>query len=91
MDPEFTIRPMLPNDEGKLREIVGLSFSRFDGVLRIHSLLSEEGQVLVADVQGSQSALPNTSSSKSRRRVWLRSLDWRSPRFSPKRLRPCTY
>ena len=46
MDSEFTIRPMLPSDERKLREIVALSFSRFMGFFAVHSLLSEEGQVL---------------------------------------------
>jgi ribosomal protein S18 acetylase RimI-like enzyme len=43
---------MLPSDEGKLRELVALSFSRLMGFFAVHSLLSEEGQVLVADVQG---------------------------------------
>lgn len=52
MDLEFTIRPMLPSDERKLREIVALSFSRFMGFFAVHSLLSEEGQVLVADIDG---------------------------------------
>ena len=43
---------MAPNDIARLRQIVALSFSTFMGLFTAHSLLSEEGQVLVADLQG---------------------------------------
>lgn len=43
---------MLPSDEAKLRENVALSFSRFMGFFAVHSLLSEDGQVLIADAEG---------------------------------------
>jgi ribosomal protein S18 acetylase RimI-like enzyme len=43
---------MLPSDEGRLREIVGLSFSRFMGFFAANSLFSDEGQVLVSETQG---------------------------------------
>ena len=52
MNIEFTIRQLLPKDESKLREIVALSFSRLMGFFAVHSLLSEDGEVLIADVQG---------------------------------------
>ena len=51
MIPEFAIRPMLPKDTSKLREIAALSFSRFMAFFAIHSLLSEEGHVLVSEAQ----------------------------------------
>jgi ribosomal protein S18 acetylase RimI-like enzyme len=53
MANKFSIRQMLPSDAGRLREIVALSFSRFMGFFAIHSLFSEEGQVLVSETQGS--------------------------------------
>ena len=43
---------MLPRDQGKLREIVALSFSRLMGFFAVRSLLSEDGKVLAADIQG---------------------------------------
>ena len=49
---DFTIRQMLPSDVGKLKEVVALSFSKFMGFFAVHSLISEKGQVLVADIQG---------------------------------------
>ena len=49
---EFTIRQMLPTDESRLKEIVGLSFSRLMGIFAIRSLFSDEGQVLVGETQG---------------------------------------
>ena len=53
MNLEFRIRPMLPSDEGNLRGIVALSFSKLMGFFAVQSLLTEKGQVLVADIQGS--------------------------------------
>ena len=47
---------MLPSDEGNLKEIVALSFSKLMGFFALHSLLSEEGQVLVGVNQGTISA-----------------------------------
>lgn len=52
MTDVFAIRRMLPSDEGRLREIVGLSFSRFMGFFAVHSLFSDEGQVIVSEAQG---------------------------------------
>lgn len=52
MTVEFSIRQMLPSDAGMLREIAGLSFSRFMGYFAVHSLFSDEGQVLVAESEG---------------------------------------
>lgn len=52
MTTQFTVRQMLPTDRDTLREIIALSFSRFMGFFAFHSLLSEEGQVLVADFCG---------------------------------------
>jgi ribosomal protein S18 acetylase RimI-like enzyme len=49
MANKFSIRQMLPSDTTRLREIVVLSFSKFMGFFAVHSLLSEEGQVLVAE------------------------------------------
>lgn len=49
---KFLIRQMLPSDAGRLREIVALSFSRLMGYFAVHSLFSDEGQVLVSEVQG---------------------------------------
>lgn len=46
------IRKMLQNDADKLKEIVSLSFSRFMGFFAVHSLFSEDGQVLVCETQG---------------------------------------
>ena len=43
---------MLPTDVDRLMQIAALSFSRFMGFFAVHSLLSEEGQVLVSEVQG---------------------------------------
>jgi ribosomal protein S18 acetylase RimI-like enzyme len=43
---------MLPNDINRLRETVALSFSKFMGFFAVHSLLSADGQTIVADVQG---------------------------------------
>ena len=40
---------MSPSDASRLREIVALSFSRLMGFFAVHSLLSEEGQVLVSE------------------------------------------
>jgi ribosomal protein S18 acetylase RimI-like enzyme len=40
---------MSPSDASRLREIVALSFSRLMGFFAVHSLLSEEGQVFVAE------------------------------------------
>ena len=52
MTAEFAIRLMLSTDAGRLKEIVGLSFSRFMGFFAVHSVFSEEGQVLVSEAQG---------------------------------------
>jgi len=52
MAAEFSIRQMSPSDASRLREIVALSFSRLMGFFAVHSLLSEEGQVLVAEKEG---------------------------------------
>jgi ribosomal protein S18 acetylase RimI-like enzyme len=49
---EFAVRPMLPTDADRLREIAVLSFSRFMGFFAVHSLLSEDGQVLVSEAKG---------------------------------------
>jgi len=49
---EFPIRPMSPSDTGRLREIAALSFSRLMAFFAIHSLLSNEGHVLVSETQG---------------------------------------
>ncbi|HYB92806.1 MAG TPA: GNAT family N-acetyltransferase, partial [archaeon] len=47
---EFTIRPMIPNDAGGLKEIIDISFSRFMRFFALHSI-QEEQQVLVCDTQ----------------------------------------
>ena len=52
MAAEFAVRPMLPTDADRLREIAVLSFSRFMGFFAVHSLLSEDGQVLVSEAKG---------------------------------------
>jgi ribosomal protein S18 acetylase RimI-like enzyme len=52
MTAEFTVRKMLPADESRLKEIVGLSFSRLMGFFAIRSLFSDEGQVVVGETQG---------------------------------------
>jgi len=52
MDSKFLIRQMLPSDAGRLKEITSLSFSRFMGFFAIHSLFSDQGQVLVAEAEG---------------------------------------
>jgi len=49
MAVKLSIRQMSPSDASRLREIVALSFSSFMGFFAVHSLLSEEGQVLVAE------------------------------------------
>lgn len=51
MAGKFLIRQMLPSDAGGLKEITHLSFSRFMGFFVVHSLFSDKGQVLVADVE----------------------------------------
>ena len=51
MNSEFKIRQMLSNDEGRLREIVALSFSKFMGFFAVHSLFSDDGQVLVSEAE----------------------------------------
>ena len=43
---------MSPNDASRLKEIAALSFSRFMGFFAIHSLLSEEGHVLISEAHG---------------------------------------
>ena len=53
MAADFSIRPMSSSDASKLKEIVALSFSRLMGFFAIHSLFSDEGQVLVSEAQGS--------------------------------------
>jgi len=52
MAVELSIRQMSPSDASRLKEIVALSFSRLMGFLAIHSLFSDEGQVLVTEAQG---------------------------------------
>ena len=52
MTEQPLIRKMLPSDAIRLREIVGLSFSKLMGFFAVHSLLSEDGQVLVSETQG---------------------------------------
>jgi ribosomal protein S18 acetylase RimI-like enzyme len=51
VNSEFKIRQMLSNDEGRLREIVALSFSKFMGFFAVHSLFSDDGQVLVSEAE----------------------------------------
>ena len=53
MAAKFSIRQMSSSDASKLKEIVALSFSRLMGFFAIHSLFSDEGQVLVSEIQGS--------------------------------------
>jgi len=53
MAADFSIRQMSSSDASKLKEIVALSFSRLMGFFAIHSLFSDEGQVLVSEAQGS--------------------------------------
>lgn len=52
MAAQFTVRRMLPSDLDRLRETVALSFSKLMGFFAVHSLLSQDGQTIVADVQG---------------------------------------
>ena len=52
MAVELSIRQMSQTDASRLKEIVALSFSRLMGVFAIHSLFSDEGQVLVTEAQG---------------------------------------
>ena len=47
-----SIRVEKPSDTGRLRAIVALSFSRFMGFFATQSLLSHEGETLVAEAQG---------------------------------------
>jgi len=49
MAVKLLIRQISPSDVSRLREIVALSFSRLMRFFAVHSLLSEEGQVLVAE------------------------------------------
>jgi ribosomal protein S18 acetylase RimI-like enzyme len=49
-DTEFAIRPMIPSDESRLKEIIDLSFSPFLRFFALHSL-QDDGQVLVAEMQ----------------------------------------
>ena len=49
---EFAVRSMLPTDAGRLKEIAALSFSKFMGFFAVHSLFSEEGQVIISEAQG---------------------------------------
>ena len=53
MANKFSIRQMSPNDASRLREIVASSFSRFMGFFAVHSVFSEDGQVLVSETRGS--------------------------------------
>jgi len=52
MAVKLSIRQMSPNDAIRLREIVALSFSKFMRFFAAHSLFSDEGQVLISEVQG---------------------------------------
>ena len=52
MTAQFSVRQMLPTDASRLKEIAALSFSRFMKFFAIHSLFSDEGQVLVTEAQG---------------------------------------
>lgn len=52
MIDQLVIKQMMQSDVDRLREIAGLSFSRFMGFFAVHSLFSEDGQVLVSGVQG---------------------------------------
>ena len=50
MTTKFSIRPMVPNDACRLKEIIDLSFSPFVRFFAINSVL-EESQVLVTETQ----------------------------------------
>jgi len=52
MAVQFSTRQMSSADADRLREIAALSFSRFMGFFAVHSLFSDEGQVLVSEEQG---------------------------------------
>jgi ribosomal protein S18 acetylase RimI-like enzyme len=47
-----SIRQATPNDHATLKEIINLSFPRFFRFFTSHSLASEEGKVLVCEIQG---------------------------------------
>ena len=51
MTTEFAIRPMMPTDARKLKQIIDMSFPRFFRFFAIHSL-HEDGGVLVSETQG---------------------------------------
>lgn len=54
MTAEFVIRSMMPADIERVKEISGLSFSRFMGFFAFLSVRDEEeGQTIVAEVEGS--------------------------------------
>ncbi|HYA78057.1 MAG TPA: GNAT family N-acetyltransferase [Verrucomicrobiae bacterium] len=52
MAVQFTTRKMSPADADRLREIAALSFSRFMAFFAVHSLFSDEGEVLVSEAEG---------------------------------------
>ena len=52
MDVAPLIRQATPDDYGKLKEIIDQSFPRFYRYFALHSVTSEEGRVLVAEIQG---------------------------------------
>ena len=52
MTAKLSIRQMSSRDVNRVREIVALSFSKLMGFFALHSILSEEGKVLVAENDG---------------------------------------
>ena len=51
MDTEFIVRQMVPDDMGRLKQIIEASFPRFYWFFATHSL-HEEGEVLVSETHG---------------------------------------
>jgi len=48
---EFAIRPMMPTDARRLKQIIDMSFPRFFQFFAVHSL-HEKGKVFVSETQG---------------------------------------
>ena len=67
----------------KIKEIINLSFPRFFRYFACHSVYSEEGKVLVAEVQGEVSGFAKLIEFNiGQQQVWLYSLDCGSPCLS---------
>jgi N-acetylglutamate synthase-like GNAT family acetyltransferase len=52
LDSAPAVRQAIPNDYSQIKGIIDLSFPRFYRYFAIHSVTSEEGKVLVAEIQG---------------------------------------